>query len=450
MTSQLYLFDEAADRNGQAINAWYEFVLGYPTKLVHGLLDEVSASPEDVVFDPFCGTGTTLVAAKRRGIPSVGTDCSPMAVFASRVKTTWNLNPKKLAEHAQRVVTWARKTASIFAGGSSQGSVRLGQLLRGYEFFETFGLVERGWIAPAQLVRVLAMKSHIAGIRELRIREALLLLLTTVLVKDVSNMSFGPEAYVGRDRSEADAFAAFLARCEEAAAELKYVRQSGVIRTPAYVLEADARHFRGLKLPLKPNFIITSPPYPTEKDYTRNTRLELVLHGFVRSKKELQRVKKRMVRSHSKGIYKTDSDSDIVTKFDSVMRIVRELEEKAASKTYGFAKLYPRVISEYFGGMYLHFRNLRRFLATGAAGFYVVGTQRTYLQTYTPTAEILGEFLEDLGYEVEGITVWKERVGTTGSRKRIDEEILRFTWAGARKRRRTGGSRRKGTAEISG
>ena len=32
--------------------------------------------------------------------------------------------------------------------------------------------------------------------------------------------------------------------------------------------------------------VITSPPYPNEKDYTRTTRLESVLLGFIRTKQD--------------------------------------------------------------------------------------------------------------------------------------------------------------------
>ncbi|MCX8188923.1 MAG: site-specific DNA-methyltransferase, partial [Nitrososphaeria archaeon] len=39
------------------------------------------------VLDPFCGSGTTLLASKERGINSVGVDVMPLAVFVSQVKT---------------------------------------------------------------------------------------------------------------------------------------------------------------------------------------------------------------------------------------------------------------------------------------------------------------------------------------------------------------------------
>ena len=42
----------------------------------------------DTVFDPFSGSGTTLVEARLLGRPSIGTDINPISILASKVKTT--------------------------------------------------------------------------------------------------------------------------------------------------------------------------------------------------------------------------------------------------------------------------------------------------------------------------------------------------------------------------
>ena len=44
------------------------------------------ASPRSCVLDPFCGRGTTLYAARLRGIPSVGVDSNPVATAIASAK----------------------------------------------------------------------------------------------------------------------------------------------------------------------------------------------------------------------------------------------------------------------------------------------------------------------------------------------------------------------------
>jgi len=56
---------------------------GYPTQKPVALLERIiaaSSNPGDVVLDPFCGSGTTLVAAERLGRRWIGMDTSPDAV----------------------------------------------------------------------------------------------------------------------------------------------------------------------------------------------------------------------------------------------------------------------------------------------------------------------------------------------------------------------------------
>jgi site-specific DNA-methyltransferase (adenine-specific) len=55
---------------------------GYPTQKPLRLLDRVvrfGSTPEGAVLDPMCGSGTTLVAARRLGRPYLGVDASPVA-----------------------------------------------------------------------------------------------------------------------------------------------------------------------------------------------------------------------------------------------------------------------------------------------------------------------------------------------------------------------------------
>jgi SAM-dependent methyltransferase len=84
--------------NGQ-IHDWYRIVHGYSDHLVSGLLAEFDIDRKDLVLDPFCGTGTTLVECMKKSISSVGVDANPSSCFAARVKTKWDLSTALLENY---------------------------------------------------------------------------------------------------------------------------------------------------------------------------------------------------------------------------------------------------------------------------------------------------------------------------------------------------------------
>ena len=59
------------DYSDRQIHDWYRLVLSYPPHLVRQYLKEFNLTHNDIVLDPFCGTGTTLVEAKLMNIPSI-------------------------------------------------------------------------------------------------------------------------------------------------------------------------------------------------------------------------------------------------------------------------------------------------------------------------------------------------------------------------------------------
>ncbi len=62
---------------------------------IAGRLIDSYGKKAQLLFDPYCGSGTSLVEASMRGINSAGTDLNPLARLMSRVKST-SINPKLL------------------------------------------------------------------------------------------------------------------------------------------------------------------------------------------------------------------------------------------------------------------------------------------------------------------------------------------------------------------
>ncbi|MDA8327185.1 MAG: hypothetical protein M0033_13385, partial [Nitrospiraceae bacterium] len=201
-----------------------------------------------------------------------------------------------------------------------------------------------------------------------------------------------------------------------------------------------------LSVALKPNSIdavFTSPPYPNEKDYTRTTRLESVILGFIRNKAELQALKKGLLRSNTRNVYKGDDDDKWVKENEDIQSIASTIEKKRIKlgKTSGFEKLYGRVTKLYFGGMARHLSELRQYLKPGAHLGYVVGDQASYLQVMIRTGQLLADIAVSQGFELVGIDLFRTRLATA-TRKHMREEVVVLRWPGPSKRngKRNGGT----------
>ena len=73
---------------------------------IPGAAIEAFTEPGDIVVDPFCGSGTTLVEALLAGRRAIGADIHPLATLLSRVKTR-AADPAVLSEAAERVLARA-------------------------------------------------------------------------------------------------------------------------------------------------------------------------------------------------------------------------------------------------------------------------------------------------------------------------------------------------------
>ncbi|MHB0856138.1 MAG: DNA methyltransferase [Anaerolineae bacterium] len=401
--------------NGE-IHSWYRIALGFSDQLVSDMLQTLNVTPGQVVLDPFCGTGTTLVECMKRGIDSVGIDANPSSHFASRVKTNWSLS----ADMVTQLLAQVESSSSVNEQGGDEFMVD-----PTYRYLEWSGMLARSWISPQPLKKAIGIKRCIQRLdTSEEYKAALMLALIAEVVENASNVKFGPELYCATAKKDVDVLTGFAVRVQLVAKDLASVSTSQTCRPK--VIMGDSRECGDLLLSngiTSIDAVITSPPYPGEHDYTRNARLELAFLEEVSDRSTLQAIKRTMVRSHTKGIYKGDADGLLVQGSPEIDAIVARLTELVRSKTHGFAKLYPTVVREYFGGMMRHLASLAKVLRPGALCAYVVGDQSSYLQVHIPTAQILSAIACDLGYESLETIYWRSSWSTRTS-KRIKENIL--------------------------
>jgi tRNA G10 N-methylase Trm11 len=94
----------ALQKEDLPIHGWYRFVLSFPPHLVRQYIAKLNIGVDDLLLDPFCGTGATLVEAKKNRIPSIGCDAHPFAALVSRVKTNWAVDVKTLRATLRRIL----------------------------------------------------------------------------------------------------------------------------------------------------------------------------------------------------------------------------------------------------------------------------------------------------------------------------------------------------------
>jgi hypothetical protein len=255
------------------------------------------------------------------------------------------------------------------------------------------------------------------------------LALAKALVTSISNLRFGPEVGVGKAKTDAPVLEAWLQEVVNMSDDLSALQD--LIAVPGIVHHADARQILSVLEPNSVDAVITSPPYPNEKDYTRTTRLESVLLGFIQNKQDLRLLKEGLIRSNTRNVFKADHDDVWVSKHLEIQQISDAIEKRriALGKTSGFERLYHRAVKLYFGGMAKHLADLRVVLRPGAQLAYVVGDQKSYLQVMIRTGELLGDIAQGLGYELVGIDLFRTRL-STATKEQMREEVVLLRWPG--------------------
>ena len=413
----------------RAFHDWYRFVLSYPPHLVRDYVQRFDLQPGATVLDPFCGTGTTPIECKKLGIEGWGLEAHPMSCFACDVKSDWLPDSNELRSLADKVHDEVEQDLGELwvDGPAEEGDVLLRTLPQ-----RAMQLLLSQSISPLPLHKCLTILRRLRERPAHRCQRLALLALAKVAVAEASNLHFGPEVGVARTKKvDADVLHVWRSEIEQYATDLERYRDQRFVRSA--VLRGDARQIGKLFPEGQVDAIITSPPYPNEKDYTRTTRLESVLLGFIHNKAELRTLKQDLLRSNTRNVYKADEDDGWVRDHVRVQDVADRIEARRIElgKTSGFEKMYHRVTRQYFGGMARHFADLRRVLRPGAKLAYVVGDQASFLRVMIRTGELLAEIAEAQGYRVLAIDLFRTRYATA-TQENLREEIVVLEYLGER------------------
>lgn len=80
----------------------------YPARMIpqipRNILKLLDEKEGNILFDPYCGSGTSLVEGLMAGLNVIGTDINPLAKLISEAKTEYTIDPNELSKEIDRFV----------------------------------------------------------------------------------------------------------------------------------------------------------------------------------------------------------------------------------------------------------------------------------------------------------------------------------------------------------
>jgi site-specific DNA-methyltransferase (cytosine-N4-specific) len=359
------------------IHRWLIFPHSFTSELVHTLIEEWDLDKRSRLLDPFVGAGTTLLAAKEKGISATGYDLSPLAVLASKVKLT-NFNLRHLK------ASWGSLKSTIDTSKWNGTKKTYPDLI--YKAL------------PGKMLGT--FESILTDIVNLRTYKAerdffKLALLATIPEYSRAVSSGGWLKWVNKSNRSSGIMRDFS---KQVNLMIEDVEDCGIHQQGKWcVKNSDVR-----ALPDKENTysaVITSPPYPNRHDYTRVFSVELMF-GFL-SWHDTRRLRYQSFQSHpeshpnrprSNGYKEPIILSDVINRIQMKKHEVRIIE----------------MLRGYFLDISCALSEIKRVCKNNAKIAFVVGNAQYYGEPIE-VDKLTAEIGEQIGLSCEKIIVARYR-----------------------------------------
>ena len=369
------------------VHRWWPFVQGYSAEFVHEVIERAGLAPGATVLDPFAGSGTTLVEARRLGACARGTELLAPAVLAARVKTHFELDPEALGSAAEQVLRSAARRAP-------------GPL--------PFLRETRRQFAPGALAELTRLRDALPA-EGTPVADAVRLAFGRILIP-ASRLHRSPCLGYARPAprpgpSPFDRFRSAVAQMQD---DLKAIqRDRSAWGPPARVDQRDARAGAGPAGTV--DLAVTSPPYVNGMDYVMNYKLDLAWLGYARSYRDLAELRRAEVACDN---LPRDATAPYVAAntfpdpwLEEILPRIRANVERKGSYRRSDAHA---VVHRYFADLARVIRGVGRALRPGGRFVLVVGDS-LLAGEYVPGDLILARLGERLGLSIVSVEVARAR-----------------------------------------
>ncbi len=381
----------------EPIHRWYSYIEGYSSCLIEDIFDELKNENIKTVYDPFAGTGTTLLVASSRNIDSYYSETNPFMrdVIEYKINITKKLRESSIKSTELRAFYAALKSSSI------QQSICLE-----WNGFEKYFEAE-------QLSQILFIKEKIISIQDSNSKKIAMLALASIIVRSSKMIRQGDLRFRTKNEikeEDRDVLKNYLNKLNEIIEDIE--NENYLLLKPTTCAANDSRD---ITLQNEIDCVITSPPYLNGTNYIRNTKLELKLFDYIKSELDLPVYHSKGIIAGINNVSKKKPVGEYIP--DYVKPYIDELEPVS------YDKRISKMIIGYFIDMENVIKKLAEALKNGGWFYMDIGDSQ-FANIHIPTHEILTRICSKYGFELKGEDILRQRRSKNGMI--LSQRMLKF------------------------
>lgn len=390
---------------------WYYYKEGFSPNLVNKAIDELHLGNEDLVLDPFNGSGTVTLTSAIRGIPSVGVEVNPFTAFIARTKSH-TVDSKELETLSKSMVEFIKNDSQAISRWIGISTFTENENLRKWLFNKP--------VADAYESGFRFMES----VDSTGIKDILKLALISSLMANGNARRDGKcfKYKKGWQTNGCDKASFVESLSDKLRICLEDVKTTHVEVQPIIVCE-DCRSFLNKDDGKIYSLCITSPPYLNTFDYTDIYRPELFMGGFIPNSEALYRLRLSTVRSHVQALWPTPTERNFGPDYTSVMEYLLSHQEML------MCKRIPLMVQAYFEDMKDILDSIFKKMRDGGQVWIVVSTS-AYAGMEIPVDTIIGHIGTVAGFTLKEIKklrdIRKRKTKNSGNIDFLRESLVKL------------------------